>query len=194
MIKVGSDFDTAHAYNGSSAPALPAGGHVCKILGAKLDKARSGAEMLVIAFEIQEGSEYDGYYAKLHERYTRNRPDAKWPGMFRSSIITRDGKTNSFFKGLITAIEESNTGYSFKGAGCEEATLKGKMVAFNFGEEEWRKNDGTIGVDVKPFYAISVKHAREGIEPPPRKNLPQNAHNAQRAPEFTEVQDDELPF
>ena len=123
-----------------------------------------------------------------------SRADAKWPngGMFRAGILNRSGRTNSFFKGLITSIEESNTGYSFKGSGCDESTLKGKMVGFNFGEEEYMSNSGEIRTAVKPFYAVSVATVRGGIEPPKKKEYrPKPGDMAARG--FTDVTAEAMP-
>ena len=71
--------------------------------------------------------------------------------------------------------------------------MKGKLIGFNFGEEEWRKNDGTVGVNVKPFYAISIGTVRNGIQPPSRKALNDNQAKMEKQG-FKAVEDDELPF
>lgn len=192
MINVASDFDSAKSFGSSDIPVLTPGGHICRILNARQEKARSGADMLVIAFDIEEHGEFDGYYAKRHERARGYNPDAKWQGIFRTSIMTKEGKTNSFFKGLIVAVEESNTGYNFKAAQFNEATLKGKLVGFNFGIEEYLDSKGEIRESVKPAWAVSVERVREGIEPPRRKPYQQPAGTA-AAEEFTEVHE-KLPW
>lgn len=192
MIHIPDDYNTARAYDGSNALTLPAGGHICKIISARQDTAKTGTEMLVVAFDIAEGGMYDGYYTRKHERSMSYRTDAKFPGVFRAPVTTKDGKTSGYFKGLITAIEESNPGFRFVG---DEKTLSGKAVAFNFGEEEWRKSDGTVGVSVKPFYAVSVQRAREGIQPPARKVLNDSQAQMERQG-FTPVDaaEEPLPF
>lgn len=194
MIKLGNDYDQARAYDGQGFEALPVGPHICRILEARAEKSREGADMIVVAFDIAENGEYDGYYKQQYERRVGYNVEAKWPGVFRTVVLTREGKTSGYFKGLITSVEESNAGYGFRAAGCEETTLKGKLVGFNFGEEEWRKQDGSVGVAVKPFYAVSVQKVREGMEPPQRKALnDQQAQMERRG--FTRVDDDsELPF
>lgn len=194
MIHLPNDYRTARAYDGTSGPTLSLGGHVCRIAGAKLETARTGAEMLVVAFDIAEGGEFDGYFKARHERATDYNPKAKWPGVFRTGIVNREGNTNGYFKGLITAIEESNPGYSFEATGGNEATLSGKLVGFCFGEEEFRASDGSVKVAVKPFYAVSVARVKEGLAIPARKVL--NDQQAQMERQgFTPVNDDaELPF
>lgn len=190
-----NDYDSAKSYSGQTATPLPVGPHCCRIVGSRLITTVSGAQMLEIAFDIAEGSKFDGKYKARFEGLRKQNPSAKWPnsGIFRTSILTKDGKTNTFFKGLITAVEESNAGYSFKASQCNEETLKNKMVAFNFGEEEFVGDDGAVRAAVKPFYAISVKTAREGIDPPRRRTVQRNTPAAP-ANGFTEVHDEELPF
>lgn len=200
MINMPSDFNTARAYDGQSAtPALTVGGHICKIMRAYLDTARTGTQMLVIEFDIAESGDLKEYYLNRFERSLKYNQDAKWPGVFRAPIANSDGRTSGYFKGLITAVEESNPTFKFGG---EEATLENKYVGFNFGEEEWPGRDGQMRVSVKPFYAVSVQHVKDGIEPPPRKGYRGSApaqKPAQNAPQgasqgFQEVTDDELPF
>lgn len=197
MLNLPNDYDTARAYDGAGFDALPPGGHVCRIIAARAAKSRSGNDMLEVAFDIAEGSEHDGRFKERFDSIRNSRPDAKWPngGMFRTGLVTKDGRTSGYFKGLITAIEESNPGYNFKATGCNEDTMKGKMVGFNFGEEEYKGSDGNIRTSVKAAYAVSVQTARSGIEPPPKKLYKPRPGESMAAQGFTEVEDDpSLPF
>lgn len=189
------DFDTAKAYTGMGGNALPIGPHCCRIVGARTITASTGTEMLEVAFDIAEGSPEDGRFKDRFDELRKANPQAKWPngGTFRVGVITRDGKTNTFFKGLITAVEESNTGYSFKAVNCNETTLRDKMVAFNFGEEEYKGSDGQIRTSVKPFYAISVATARAGMEPPKKHAYRPKPGESMAAQGFTEVPAEEVP-
>lgn len=193
-----NDYDNAKAYDGNSGFfPLPVGGHICRIIGARVGKYSTGTDMIEVAFDICENGPDDGRFQGRFDYLRKINPHAKWPngGMFRTGILTRDGKTSGFFKGLITAIEESNPGYSFKGSGCNEATLKGKLVGFNFGEEEYLANDNTIKTAVKAFYAVSVATVREGVTPPPKKLYKAKNGSQSASQGFTEVDPgDELPF
>lgn len=191
-----NDFDSARAYDGSSFSSLPIGGHVCRIIGARAGQYSTGADMIEVAFDIAEGGAEDGRFQKRFDELRKGNTQAKWPngGMFRTAVLTKDGATSPYFKGLITAIEESNAGYSFKGSGCNEATLKGKLIGFNFGEEEYKANDGSIKTAVKAFYAVSVATVREGIEPPRKKPYKAKPGEQMAAQGFNEVEDDQLPF
>ena len=191
-----NDFDKAKAYDGKGGfTPLPAGGHICKIVGARETKSKNGNDMVEVAFDIAEGSDFDGRFQERFNSMRAQRADAKWPngGMFRTSVLTSDGKTSGFFKGLITAIEESNPGYSFK-ATCDVNTMKGKTIGFNFGEEEYMGNDGKVHTSVKAAYAVSVQTVREGIEPPKKKEYkPRPGDMAAQG--FTEVETPpDLPF
>lgn len=141
-MKPTQDFETAQAYTGESEK-LPIGGHVCMIRNARCELSKSGKEMLVLAFDISEGSESDGYYQRRFNRARNGNPDAKWQGVYRSTTTRDDGSTNPMFKGLITAIEESNAGYKWN---WNEVSLHGKYVGFNFGEEEYVNQMGEIRV------------------------------------------------
>lgn len=204
-----NDYDTARGYDGSTAPKLTPGGHICRIRGARVEKARSsGRDMLVVAFDIAEGSEFDGYYAERFKSAKQYRSDANWPGVFRATTTNAEGKTNGFFKGLIEAVEASNPGFNFRAVGCDENKLNGKLVGFNFGEEEYAdRNTGEIRSNVKPQYAVSVAKVREGVIPPARKPYKESSGYGTTPHQFNQQtsmanvpdggiadDDDELPF
>ena len=195
-----SDYDSTKAYDGTgSYTPLPIGGHICRIVGARATQSRNGNDMIEVAFDIAEGSEFDGKFKERFDFLRKSNANAKWPngGMFRTGVLTSDGKTSGYFKGLITAVEESNPGYSFKGSGCNEETMKGKLIGFNFGEEDYKGNDGKIRTSIKPFYAVSVQTVKNGIEPPRKKEYRPKPGESMAATsgQFTEVDPgDDLPF
>ena len=205
MIPIPRDYDTARAFDGTGGPQLTPGGHICRIQGVRLEKTRNtNKDMLVVAFDIAEGSELDGYYKARFERSSGFRRDAKWPGVYRCTLLNANGDTNGFFKGFIEALEDSNTGYSFKASKGDEQQMKGKYVGFNFGEEEYEYTDRQtgeikVGTSVKPAYAISIARVHEGIAPPLKKPLERRSSSTRivgqpDAQGFQEVEDDELPF
>lgn len=198
MINIPGDFNTAKAYTGGSDyTPLPVGGHICKIIGARAAKSRNGNDMLEVAFDIAEGGPDDGRFKERFDAMRKSKPDCKWPagGMFRTAVQKKDGTTNSFFKGFVTAVEQSNSGYNFPATNGNEETLKGKVVGFNFGEEEYKANDGSIKTAVKAFYAVSIQRVREGIEPPKKHEYQPRPGESMANQGFTEVDPgDELPF
>ena len=210
MIPIPRDYDNARAFDGTTGPTLTPGGHICRIQGVRLEKTqKTNKDMLVVAFDIAEGGEFDGYFRKRFERSSGFNANAKWPGVFRVTLTNANGDTNGYFKGFIEALEASNPNYNFKASKGDEQQMKGKLVGFNFGEEEYERTDYQTGeikvaVSVKPAYAISVARVREGVIPPAKKLL-NNGNGAATAsttrpvgqPDaqgFQEVEDDELPF
>lgn len=200
------DYATARAFTGENE-RLTVGGHICQIRGARCDVSRSGKEMLVLAFDIKEGGEFDGFYKRMFDRIKNFNSDAKWPGCYYTVTTNNDGGTNPMFKGLITCIEESNPGYKWD---WNENTLNGKIVGFNFGEEEYlHQSTGEIRTNVKPVFPAPAAKVREGLTPPEVKRLNNtpSAKNASPFPApapaapvppqqmgFQQVDDEELPF
>lgn len=191
-MKQTSDYAQAQAYTGDFE-RLPLGGHICQIRGARCETTRTGKEMLVVAFDIAEGSPADGFYKRSFDRIKAKNPDARWPGLYRSVTETNEGKTNPMFKGFIKAVEESNPGYAWN---WNENSLNGKLVGFNFGEEEYEHQaSGEIRVSVRPQFPASVARVKEGLNPPEIKKLTRSGASAKPAAGgFSSVDDDELPF
>lgn len=194
MIQKPKDWDTAQAYTGERQPMITPGGHIVRIIGMRQEVSRENKPMITVGFDIAEGSEFDGYYARLHENKKKFDANAKWQGVIRYMIYAKDGEsTNGFFKGFIGSLEESNPGYKWN---WDERTVAGKMIGMEFREEEYFKQDGSIGTSVKAYRARSVQAIRDGIEVPQKKTLQggqqQRAQNPAQG--FTQVDDDELPF
>lgn len=162
MIKP-TGYDETQAFTGESM-TLPPGGYVCKIIAAKEEKSKRGASMLVIAFDICEG-QYDDFYGSKHAAVIERNPAAKWPGVFYQLT---EGASLPYFKGMITAIEESNPGYKWN---WDEKTLTGKKFGGVFGREEFETQDGRLLMVTKLFYIRSVEAVRKGVEAPADKLL-----------------------
>lgn len=180
-------YDEAQAFTGDFEN-LPAGAYICTIQGAKLDETSTKRECLVLALDISEG-EYTGYFKKRFDADSRS--DRKWPGTFRQ--IT-DGTSTPFFKGMITSIELSNTGYKWD---FDETKLKGKKVGALFGREQYVNGSGELKWATKCQALRSVEAVKKGIEPPADKYLAQAAGST--APINSSyaqinVEEEELPF
>lgn len=211
MINLPSDFNTAKAYDGSSLPKLTIGGHICRIRTVETGRnSFNNNAQIIVSYDIAEEGEFNSYYTKAYDYRRKFNSDAKWPGVWYCDISNDDGTTNGRFKGFIDAIEQSNPGYKFNG---DERALQGKLLGFNFREEEYmprNSNTGEIKTTVRPFYAISVAKVREGVIPPAKKPYngggggnsggqrpAQTAQPSYSAPQYDsmqEVDDDELPF
>lgn len=183
---------------------LPAGGYKCFIKQAKFEAWKNGnGQSLVLCIDIKEG-EYKDYYKKDFEGQTK---DKKWRGLARIGVPTNsssDGMKKAF-KSFVTALENSNKGFSFPWGKDDAETcklLKDKLIGFVFGEEEYYKNDGSIGVSVKPFWPRSYDKVLDA-EAPQRKTVqggaPQQASGSSTAwtpntPTNNFEDDDDLPF
>ena len=193
MIQKPSDWDSAQAYTGEGQRITP-GGHVCRIMGMRQEMSKNNKPMLIVAFDICEGSEMDGIYKRQHEMKKKFDAAAKWQGVIRYMLYGKDGvSTNGFFKGFITAVEESNPGWVWN---WDEKSVAGKMVGMVFGEEEYRKQDGSIGSGVKAQQARSVQAIRDGVAVPEKKTLkdePQGYAPFDPNAGFTQVED-KLPW
>ena len=195
MIPIPNNYDNARAYDGNSLPTLTLGGHICRVHNVRMEKNRFGADMLVIEFDIYEGSEFDRYYKTRNDLNYRRNTAAKWPGVFRVNLLNHNGDCGSYFKGLIKALEESNPGYNFKATGGDERSMNGLMLGLVFGEREFRTNDThEIKVTVEPFYACSVAKVREGVRVPARKHLREDAPAQAPQTDAPNADDDDLPF
>ena len=195
MIAKPKDWETAQAYTGESEQLEP-GGHIVRIMAMRQEMSRNNKPMLVVAFDIEEGSPSDGYFKRRHDNAKKQNTAAKWPGVIRYTLYGKDGvSTNAFFKGFISAVEESNPGYHWN---WDERSVAGKLVGMVFGEEEYRsQQDGSIRSSVKAQQARSVQAIRDGVKVPEKKALKEeNPGYALFDPNagFTQADDEELPF
>ena len=191
-MKPTSNWEKTNAQTGLNETLSP-GGHQVVIMNAECKQSRAGREMLVIYFDIDEGSEYDGIMLRTYQR-KKGFGDAKWPNMGTMYQLTvdKDGYTNPRFKGLIKAVEETNSGYKWD---WNETNLKGKRLGVVFGEEEIvGTNDGKVHVVLKPRWVCEGEKAKDQPVPTLRK-LPEDQRPADAPEQFTPDDDDsELPF
>ena len=175
---------------------IPAGGHVCRIVTARVETIDNGSEKLSMALEIEDGSPLDGVCRRMFAAKSASNPNAKWPCVLGQFLTDRDGQCSPYFKGLIKCVEKSNPGYQWA---WDEKSLKGKLIGVIFREEEYIANDGTVRTIARPAFARSVERIREGVEVPEVKRLPgsvvQGSFSGQMAAAgFVEVPDEALPF
>ncbi len=166
---------------------LPAGGHICIIKQAKVDKTSTEKEVIILVFDIYEG-EFKDYYKRNFDRRKENNAEAKWQGTFRQLT---EGKSLPFFKGMIEAIEKSNPGFKWD---WDETKLKGKVFGGVFGEEEYEGSDGKIHTSVKCRFVRTVEAVKSGKFTMPDKKLASGS-NSQQQGGFTPIdEDDDFPF
>lgn len=182
------DFDNVQA-NSSFTPLAP-GGYVCRIMGTEEGVTRNGAPTFNVSLDIAEGPEANRFATEYRND---TRPDKKWGCVYRQLITTKDGGTSPFFKGLITAIEESN-GMTVQWTDNQEAfaaQFKGKLVGVIFGREEYAKQDGTKAWSTKAQLCMPIAKIHSGdFKVPEDKPLAQ-LPGEYRTPGYTAPQFDQ---
>lgn len=179
--------------------ALPVGGYIVNIMGAKVasyDGNDGGKfEKLEISIDIAEG-EFKDFYANDYRN--QQSEDKKWKGVLRQYLPKEDGTekdewTKSSLKALIGAIEDSNPGYHWD---WDETKLKGKKVGCIFRNEEWEYNDKS-GFTARPFKFVSVEKIKTGNFRLPKDKLLNNSTataDTSSANGYKDIPDDDLPF
>ena len=179
--------------------ALPVGGYVVTIMGAKVATYNSNDggtfEKLEVSIDIAEG-EFKDFYTNDYR--SQQSEDKKWKGVLRQYLPKEDGTekdewTKSSLKALIGAIEDSNPGYHWD---WDETKLKGKKVGCIFRNEEWEFGDKT-GFTARPFKFVSVEKIKTGnFRLPKDKLLNGNTATADTssASSYQDIPDDDLPF
>lgn len=148
---------------------LKLGGHICKVLEAKIEEFESKKdgkkyEQLIIKFDIESPDEQAGFYAdKFADDARKDALNAKWKGFHRISVPTNESEDfiKSTFKAFTTSVEESNPGYKWN---WEENTLVGKTFGGVFGLEEFTLDDGrTLSMTRIRFVRSTEKVSEAGI-------------------------------
>ena len=133
MIQKPKNWDSVQEF--SDRPKLPLDAYVCRVKQVSFADTNYGPQLLIL-FDIEEG-EQRGFFSKEFKANTMQ--DKKWKGVLRHFLPKDDGtdndeRTKSSFKGLTTAFEHSNPGYTWN---WEETSLVGKLVGLLFRNEEW---------------------------------------------------------
>ena len=125
---------------------LELGGHEIVILDAREHKSEfSGNISLKISVDISGSDKQKGFFKKQYDENTS--ADKKWPTGAVKYLSLKDEQLG-FLKGFITALEKSNPNFKFNKKGTWEQ-LKNLKLAGQFGLEEYKKQDGTIGTATK---------------------------------------------
>ncbi len=157
------------------------GGYVCGITAIE-DVADK--EYLKIELDIAEGT-LKNYYRGLYES------KGFW-GL--RTIKSYKGTALPFFKGFITAIENSNSGYKWNN---DEKSLVRKLVGVVLSEEEYQANDRTVKTRLYVSDVRSVDKIRKGdFEIKPLKKLAGATTPAPTSTiaNFQEIADTDVPF
>ena len=164
------------------------GGYVCGITAVEdvpFDKQKNKGDYLSLELDIAEGNQKN-YYRGLYE--------AK--GFWGLRTIKSYKETAlPFFKGFVTAVENSNSGYKWND---DEKSLVRKLVGVVLSEEEYQANDGTVKTRLYVSDIRSIDKIRKGdFEVKPLKKLVGGISSAPASTiaNFQEVADtDGVPF
>lgn len=149
-------------------------------------------EYLLIEWDFADG-DYAGFNEETYDRA------GFWPTLLRKSYKP---KALPFFKGFKTALEQSNRGYRFDELNLDR--MVGKYIGLVLGEEEYQKNNGTIGTRLYVAQTRNIQSIRNGDFKVPDLKVLKNkpaaglapAPKTAAAPSFADLTDDdgELPF
>lgn len=162
---------------------MGAGGYVCGIVRAEDVPEK---EYLRIEFDVAEGP-FKNYFRDMRDRLALD----NWPA---AGVMYRSYKQSAlpFFKQFITCVQASNSGYVFKN---DESTLSRKLFGVVMGEEEYIKNDGSIGTRLKAGTVRSIKTIRDGdFKVPDLKKLPAPAASVSSGYVPVDADDEDIPF
>ena len=135
------------------------GGYICKIV--KVEDVED-KEYLKIYYDIAQG-EFKDYYKDLNES------KGFWAGNF---IRSYKQTAETFFKGFLTALENSNDNFTVNGFTGDINSLKGKLIGLVLAEEEYPANDGTIKTRLYVSSNRSIESIRKtDFEIPAKKKV-----------------------
>ena len=148
-----NNFDTVKATTGEFKRPTP-NGYICKITLADdypFDANTGKGDYLKIEYDIASG-EFKDYYT---EQYNRFGGDFWAATMFRSY----KEKALGMFKHFTNCIEESNPGFKWN---WEEQKLVGLRFGATLQEEEYEKQDGSVGTWLVVRDIKTVKQIMDG--------------------------------
>ena len=159
-----------------------AGGYICKITNA-IDVpmgADGKGDYLLLEYDIASGDLRD-YYKQANEKFGGR----WWATFMRSYKQTALG----MFKHFTNCVENSNIGYKWD---WNENGLVGKFIGLVLGEEEYIKNDGSVGTRLYVKYIKTIEEIQNGdFKIPELKKVEKPSASFD---DFTPITDDELPF
>ena len=139
------DLGLANVQEAQEFKRLTTGAYICKITAVEDVEDK---EYLKVEYDVAEG-EFKDYYKDLYEKKNF------WGGKL---IRSYKESAKPFFKSFIVAVENSNSGYKFDN---DEKKLVGKLVGLVLGEEEYKKQDGTIGTRLYVTRTIQVNDVKK---------------------------------
>lgn len=142
-MKVIENWNEVEAKGMEDFKTLPIGAYECIIRSAEVYKnPTTEKESFRVQVDIATG-EYKGYFQK---RFDNNTSSTKTWDNNATRYLAFQGDNIAYFKGFITCVENSNTGYKWD---WDESKLKGKKICGVFQYEEYENQGGKKGVKVR---------------------------------------------
>lgn len=140
------DWEEVEAIENGEFENLELGGHKVVILDARLyTSEQSGNTSLKISVDIGKGDKQEGFFKRQFD--SNNLSEKKWPNG-ATKYLSLKKENLGYTKGFITSLEKSNKNFKFDTSkGWEQ--LKGLECAGVFGQEEYKRQDGKIGLATK---------------------------------------------
>ena len=183
-------WETTEAKEFGEYENLELGGHEIVILDAREHKSEfSGNISLKISVDISGNDKQKGFFKKQYDENTS--ADKKWPTGAVKYCSLKDEQL-CFLKGFITALEKSNPNFKFNKKGTWEQ-LKNLKLAGQFGLEEYKKQDGTIGTATKLVQFRSLDKLKD-IKIPKVKKLDGSLVEYEDYKETKTVKNNSNPF
>lgn len=172
---------------------LPAGGYICKIVGAEFTESKAGNDMLNLNVDIAEG-DFAGYFQNSVDRFKSD----KWinDAVYRQLVLDSSKNISGFFKGLLEIIEDSNPNFTaYANGGVDNNALVGKLCGFVFADEEYQKQNGDIAVRAVVRIPKNISDIRDGdFTVPPLKKMDPSKIKPKTNSDATKNFDSPAPF
>lgn len=132
----------------------PVGGFICEIKSVEDVPEK---EYLKVGYDIAEAlSEEQKEFVGMYEKRKKER-DFDYP----TTVVSYKENSLPFFKGFVTALENSNKGYEWDN---DETKFVGKLIGFVIGEEEYEGKDRNGAPKVKVRTYVAERHSVDAIK------------------------------
>lgn len=132
----------------------PVGGFICEI---KTVEDVPDKEYLKVGYDIAQAlSDEQKEFVGMYEKRKKER-DFDYP----TTVVSYKENSLPFFKGFVTALENSNKGYKWDN---DETKFVGKLIGFVIGEEEYEGKDKNGAPKVKVRTYVAERHSVDAIK------------------------------
>ncbi len=207
-----NEFEKAEAKEFGDFERLELGGHEVVIVDAREYKGQTGKISLKVSVDIAKGDKQEGFFKKQYEdakKSAKEGEEVKW-STGGTKYISLANEQMSYFKGFITALENSNKGFKFDTKGTWDQ-LKNLHIAAQFGLEEYdasgetkvatklnrfRSLDKLKEIEIPDVKVLTGVDTYDYVSYEEYKNRKSNSNNNNKTQEsdLVELSDEDLPF